>query len=113
MRLGRNTRTRIDPADPRDLIPHFTVALWCELRRRIETRILEDLVGPTMLPGVARRDNIYDPRTWASSIALELTARIYRTQLKEARTMLSVTDETLKYNEFLETRKKLLAPAPV
>lgn len=85
--------------DDRELLPHFTPLLGMELRKRLKTRILENWV--------VLHDE--DEDNFAERMAFDIVCRMYRTQLKEARAVISFSDAVLGFNQpQMEQQGKLL-----
>jgi hypothetical protein len=95
-------RRTVWPDDPRTLLPHFTVALWSELERRLTQRVLEDMANPDTPTNLF---GYLPPAYWAR----ELVSRIYRTQLKETFLALDIANATLAYGRRLDAERALLA----
>lgn len=78
--------------DPRGLLPHFTPQLALELRNRLKRRICEEF------------DTFNDYRKVKDAgspdeLSFQIVARMFRTQLKEAKALISFTEATIAFNQ--------------
>lgn len=101
----KKRHTRIDPEDPRSLLPHFTVGLWLELERRIRYKLVTEGQPWRHVDGVTTCKAI-TPEL-AANLAPQIVARMYKTQLAEARLTLNIAEATLRYNDYLSRQAEL------
>lgn len=78
--------------DPRTLLPHFTTLLSMQLADRLQRSIREQ--GVPRLNGGPETPFVH---AWRRTLAEDLTARIYLTQIRDAKRVLSFAESLLKY----------------
>jgi hypothetical protein len=77
--------------DYQTMLPHFTPILALALQGRLKARILEEKIADK---GHPLWNSWLSEDWWAH----ETVMRMYRTQLKEAKAVISFSDEMLKFN---------------
>ena len=91
-----------------DLLPHFNSKFMLEMRAHLRKRILEESPIPKKVPVPGRdpRRRQLDPviafnsfdYAAADELAREMVGRIYRTQLREAKGIISFSDAMIEWN---------------
>jgi hypothetical protein len=94
---------RTSEVDPRTLVPHFTVRLAMELRDRLKRRILEDGVEShwrkVYFPHFGEKliRSVMTPEL-ADELARDIVRKMYLTQIKEAKAIISFSKAVIDYN---------------
>lgn len=94
-----------------DLLPHFTVKLMLELRRRMCDRVDEIIDDDFSTHDVAARCYpTLNYEQFRDDIARDMVSRIYRTQLREAQAVLSFSEAMIEHNNQHNPERKLYRP---
>ncbi len=96
-----------------DLLPHFTPMLMLELHGRLKKRMFEESWSDFLTVVTANLTRmeamLWDPHEASDELAMAIVTRMYRTQLKEAKAVISFTDAVLNFNKPEVDRLKLQA----
>lgn len=87
-----------------DLLPHFNVKFMLEMRAHVRKRVLESEVlidkgwAYSVIDGMPRLMIDRASKAEADAIARQMVCRIYRTQLREAKGVISFSDAMIDWN---------------